>query len=373
MKRIIVFFILIFCFSSCAFAANTDEYYKEQLEASGADELADSLSDETKDYLEKLGFDEIEFEKILDASPKAVFSLIGDLLKGGFAEPLKGMLKAIGAVMMISVCAGFFPDDEKSKSVLNLICGGFIIIGIFAPAAESVKAAASAIEACAVFEKALIPVLAVIVTASGNPTMALSLKGAAFAAAQFVETLANDFVLPLVGTAGALGVTGSILPTLRLSAVSEIIRKTVTTVLASAAALFSGFLTLKSLISASADGLAVKGVKLAASTFVPVVGGALGEAYSSVLGSLSLLRTTVGIYGIAAVFVIALPVMLDLALWVLAMRVACAVSDLLDCRQCSEILKNISFIFSMVNTLLLLCVVVFIITAGLTALIKTGD
>lgn len=373
MKRIILFFIFIGFFSIEAFAVNTDEYYKDGLEAIGAHDLAESLSDETKEYLEKIGIEETEYEKILDASPKAVFSLVGDLLKDGLKKPVSGAFKAIGAVMLVSVCSAFFPNDEKSRSVLNLISGCFVIITVFSSAWESVRAAVSAMEACAVFEKALIPVLAAAVTFSGNPALALTVRGAAFTAAQFVEALAKDFAMPLVGVVGALGITGSILPTVRLSAVSELIRKTLLTVLSSAAALFTGFLGLKSIVSASVDGMAAKGVKLAASTFVPVVGGAIGDAYSSVLGSLSLLRSTVGIYGIAAIILTALPVIINLALWVFAMRLASTVSDLLDCRECSEILKNTAFVFSMVNTLLLLCVVVFIITAGLTVLIKSGE
>ncbi|MBQ8015059.1 MAG: hypothetical protein IJ264_02620 [Clostridia bacterium] len=376
MKKITAFLIfaaLFVSFSPRALAANVDEYYEEQLEASGAADLADYLSEETRGYLEKIGCENIEFEKILNVSPSAVFELLRDFFIGGLNEPLKGLLKAVGAVLLISVCSGFFPDDEKSKSILNIICGCFIIIAVFAPAMQSIKAAASAVGGCAAFEKALIPVLAAVVTVSGNPTVAFSVQGASFAAAEFIESLAKSFAMPLIGAAGALGVTGAMLPTLRLSAISEIIRKTMTTVLAASAGLFSGFLTLKSLLSASADGLAVKGVKLAANTFIPVVGGAISEAYTSVIGSLSLLRTTVGIYAVIAFFAIGMPIVINLALWVLAMRVACAVSDLLDCRQCSEILRNIAFVFSTVNALLLLCMAVFIISAGLVVLMKSGE
>ena len=375
-KRIIMLFaamLLMVFLAPEAVASNIDEYYKDPLEASGAAELSEYLSAETRGYLEKLGCDEIEFEKLLDVSPKAMFEFVGDLISGEVTEPLKAMLKSVGAVLLISVCGGFFPDDEKSKAVLNMICGCFIVIAIFFPAAQSIKAAAAAIKACAVFEKALIPVLAAIVTVSGNPTMAVSVQGAAFAAAEFVESLAKSFVLPLVGISGALSVSGAMLPTLRLNAIADIIRKTMITALVSAAGLFTGFLSLKSLLASSADSLAVKGVKLASSTFVPVIGGAIGEAYTSVVGSLSLLRSTVGIYAVLALTVIGMPIIINLALWVLAMRVACAVSDLLDCRICSEILKSIAFVFSLVNTLLLLCMAVFIISAGLAVLIKAGD
>ena len=176
----------------------------------------------------------------------------------------------------------------------------------------------------------------------------------------------------MVGVCGALGITGSIFPTLRLSAVSETIRKFVTTLLASAAGLFTGFLALKNILASSVDGMALKGVKLAANTFIPVIGGAIGEAFTSVAGSLSLVKNTVGIYAIIVFFALTVPVILNLALWVIFLRIACVVSDMLDCKGCSEVIKSIAFIFSMMNTVLILCAAVFIISVGLTVFIKAG-
>lgn len=364
-------FIILFLLNVTAYA-NVDEYQKDWLEASGANELSEYLTDDTRNYLEKLGCEDVEFEKIFDISFSSVTELIRSILTEEIKEPLKCLLKSAGAVMLVSVCYGFFPDDEKSKTVLNLICGSFLIIEIFNPAIQSVKAAASAMGACAKFEKALIPVLAAVVTVSGNPATALSSQGLMFTASQFVEALAAETVMPLIGICGALNMTGAILPTLKLSAISETIRKTATIFLTSAAGLFTGFLTLKNTLASSVDGMAVKGVKLAVNTFVPVIGGAIGEAFTSVTGSLSLIRNTVGIYAIIAFFAITVPVILNLALWVLSLRLACMISDLLDCRQCSEVIRSIAFVFSMVNTLLILCAAVFIISAGLVVFIKNG-
>ncbi len=368
----VIIFLLLAVFTAPACAYNADEYSRDSLEAIGADELSDYLDDETKGYLERLGCEEIEFEKLLDVSPAKLLWLIADMLKKGLDAPLRGMLTATGAVLLVSMCAGFFPDDEKSKSVLTIISGCIIIIAVFTSASDSIRAVASAIEACVNFEKALIPVLATVVTVSGNPTLALTFKGAAFAAAEFISNFSRSFALPLVSASGALGIVGAMLPTLKLSAISEIIRKTMTTLLSSATGLFTGFLALKSILSSSADSVAVKGVKLAANTFIPVVGGAIGEALSSVTGSLSLLKNTVGIYAVVSLFLMTVPVIVSLALWVISMRAACAVSDLLDCRVSSEILKNIAFLFSMLNTILILCLTVFVITAGMIVIIKTG-
>ncbi len=372
MKKLLLFIVLVFVFLVPSYAVNIDEYYEEQLEASGAKELSEYLDDETSEYLEKLGCEGIEFEKMFDVSGGAVLNLLAEIVRKGIKLPLKGFLTASGTVILVSVCSSFFPDDEKSRIVLNMVSGCIIVTGVFLPASDAVKAAVSATEACGVFEKALIPVLAGIVTVSGNPALSLTYKGAAFVASEFVSAFSRDFALPLAGISGALGMTGAMMPTLRLSAISDTIRKTFTTLLASAASLFTGFLALKGMLSSSADGLLNKGVKLAANTFVPVIGGAIGEAYSSVVGSLGLLKNTVVFYGVLAVFLICIPVIINLALWVVSIRAASMLGDLLDCRVCAEILRNISFVFSMVNTLLLLSMFVFIISTGLVAVIKTG-
>lgn len=366
-----VLLFILFVFSVQASAANIDEYNGDSLEACGADELSEYLSDETEDYLEKIGCDDIDFEKMLDVSPKVIFQLIFDMVRGEIKEPLKALLKVTGIVLLVSVCSGFFPDDEKSKTVLNMISGCVTVLGIFAPAMKSVSAAVSAIGMCADFEKALIPVLATVLTANGNPSLALTYKGAAFAAAEFIGSLASETAMPLIGISASLGITGAMLPTLRLSAISEIIRKTATTVLGCTAGLFTGFLSLKSVLSSSADGLVVKGVKMA-SSFIPVVGNALGEAYTSVFASMSLLRNSIGIYAIVVIFITGVPVAVNLALWVFSMRIACSVSELLDCRICSEILRNIAFVFSLTNAILVLCMAVFIISSGLVVSLKAG-
>lgn len=373
-KRIISFlsFLVLLLMLNIRAFANVDGYGKDWLESSGANELSEHLSDETTDYLKKLGCEEADFEKIFGMSFSSVIGLIKDMFTEGITEPLKCLFKTAGAVMLVSVCSGFFPDDEKSRTVLNLICGSFLIIEIFAPAIKSVSAAASAMQTCALFEKALIPVLAAIVTVSGNPATALSSQGMMLAVAQFVEAFASDIVMPLVGICGALNMTGALFPTLRLSAVSETVRKTALTFLTSSAGLFTGFLALKNTLASTADGMVVKGVKLAASTFVPVIGGAIGEAYTSVVGSLSLIKKSVGVYAIIVFFAVTLPVIINLALWVLSLRGACMISDLLDLKQCSEVISGIAFVFSTVNVLLILCAAVFIISAGLTVFIGTG-
>lgn len=376
--KILFIVLLFFGFSIHAYAAEKFDYtdsesiYKEQLEASGADKLAGYLDKNTREYLRDIGCEEPNYSQIIDFSLKSVVDVLLKMLRLNLDSPLKGCLTACAAVMAVSVCSAFFPDDEKTKGVLNLICGSFVLISVFIPATDALRTGVSAMKLCAGFEKMLIPVLAAVLTVSGNPVTALSYQGAAFAAAQTVEAFAQDFALPLVMISGTLGAVGAFLPTLRLSAVSDMLRKSVQTCVGVVSGLFTGFIAIKKVIGTSADGMAAKGVKLVTSTFVPVIGGALSEAYSSMTAGLSLLRSSVGIYGIIAVAAICLPSIINLALWVFAMRVSGMISELLGNYQCSEILKNISFMFSMLNVILIFSAAVFIISSGTVAAIKAG-
>ena len=373
MKKLFVCLAVIAIFSQngiTAFAA--EDYYAEQYEISEAEKLKEYLNDEARDFLDTAGCDEISPDKILGLTPQSAANAIFGLFKSNYKKPLKGALTATGAVMLLNVCSAFFPDDEKSRSLMNMIGGCFLITTVLFSSLTDLNTAASAMSLCAGFEKLLIPILAGLLTASGNPTSAMSYQGVAFAAAQCVQSLAESFAVPLSCMAGVLGAVGAVLPTVRLSAVGDFIRKTVTTVTGSAAAMFSGLLAMKGILASSSDNLASKGIKLAANTFVPVVGGALSEAYSSLSGSLALLKNTVGIYAVAAVVAMCLPSVISLTLWSFSLKAAAMISDLLGNSQSSEILKNISYIYSTLNAMLIFSAAVFIISSALAASIKTG-
>ena len=120
-------------------------------------------------------------------------------------------------------------------------------------------------------------------------------------------------------TALALGLVGSVSPGMKLDAAGGAINKACSWLLGLAATLFVGLLSLQGLVGAAADSLAGRAIRFSLSSFVPVVGGALSEAFSSVQGCLQLLKSTLGGFGILATALIALPPLLECALWSLTL------------------------------------------------------
>ena len=148
---VVFFFAVIFRVDAGAQAAEYPDvygYFAEQAEASGAADLPEFLDENSREYLESVGCDGADIDSIMSFSLSSVFEMLADMLQANISSPLKGCMTACGAVMLVSVCSAFFPDDEKTKGVMNLVCGCFVMISVFVSAAESVKTGVSAMKLC---------------------------------------------------------------------------------------------------------------------------------------------------------------------------------------------------------------------------------
>ena len=164
----------------------------------------------------------------------------------------------------------------------------------------------------------------------------------------------------------------SISPELKLDGLSDIIKKSVFGTLSFAAAIFSTILSLKGIMAISSDNLISKGIKLAVNSAVPVVGGAISEAYSSIVGSLSLLKNAVGMFGIVAVSVINLPVILELLFWILGLKLTSVFASLLGDDKSCTLINVITSALTIINVMILFGAVIFIISTGIILSLRTS-
>ena len=102
--------------------------------------------------------------------------------------------------------------------------------------------------------------------------------------------------------------------------------------------MFTGLLSLQSFAGAAADNLGVRALKFSISSFVPVVGGSLSEAFSAIRGCLQLLRTTLGSFGVAATALIVLPPLLRCLGFSLLMSVCRTAAEVFDLRVITDVL-----------------------------------
>lgn len=373
MRKVKIFAVcvlIILSFSVNAYAAGESEYYNGQVESSGAEDILSRLDSETKERLGELGIEDVNFSSLFDVSFSKIFSFVKKAAEGKLESPLKSLMKLLSVIILIAVCESFMPDDDKMKNVINMAAVLFSVTVIISPLYDAMESAVSSVGVCADFMKSLIPVLVGIVSASGNPSLAVSFQSCAFAAAEVISALGKNYVVPIVGAVTALDLTGSLMPSMKLSGITELVKKTVIQTLSFTATLYVSFLGIKGVLANAADTVASKGIKLVISSAVPIVGGAVSEAYSGIIGSLVLVKSTVGIFGIIVIAVITVPSMLQLLFWIFALKLGAAAGEVFSLGGVSSLLKALSCAITLLNVVILFGAVLFIISLALLLSLK---
>lgn len=373
MRKVKIFAVcvlIILSFSVNAYAAGESEYYNGQVKSSGAEDILSGLDSETKERLGELGIEDVNFSSLFDVSFSKIFSFVKKAAEGKLESPLKSLMKLLSVIILIAVCESFMPDDDKMKNVINMAAVLFSATVIISPLYDAMESAVSSVGVCADFMKSLIPVLVGIVSASGNPSLAVSFQSCAFAAAEAISALGKNYVVPIVGAVTALDLTGSLMPSMKLSGITELVKKTVIQTLSFTATLYVSFLGIKGALANAADTVASKGIKLVISSAVPIVGGAVSEAYSGIIGSLVLVRSTVGIFGIIVIAVITVPSMLQLLFWIFALKLGAAAGEVFSLGGVSSLLKALSCAITLLNVVILFGAVLFIISLALLLSLK---
>lgn len=373
MRKVKIFAVcvlIILSFSVNAYAAGESKYYNGQVESSGAEDILSGLDSETKERLGELGIEDVNFSSLFDVSFSKIFSFVKKAAEGKLESPLKSLMKLLSVIILIAVCESFMPDDDKMKNVINMAAVLFSVTVIISPLYDAMESAVSSVGVCADFMKSLIPVLVGIVSASGNPSLAVSFQSCAFAAAEVISALGKNYVVPIVGAVTALDLTGSLMPSMKLSGITELVKKTVIQTLSFTATLYVSFLGIKGALANAADTVASKGIKLVISSAVPIVGGAVSEAYSGIIGSLVLVKSTVGIFGIIVIAVITVPSMLQLLFWIFALKLGAAAGEVFSLGGVSSLLKALSCAITLLNVVILFGAVLFIISLALLLSLK---
>ncbi len=367
---LVLILLLAFSLSLGASAAETDELFESQIEASGADSLFGNLGRDEKELLEKLGIDELSFDSVFSASPRKIFDLFFEIIRNEYSSPVSALAPLLAMVIALAAFGQFVPQGhEKTVDFIACISAALCVL---VPLSQAITRVLSAVKISSGFVTALIPVLAAVISVSGNPTLALSFNSLAFAVAQLVSKLGESVIRPLAQTVFSLSVISAVSDAVNIKAIVEFAKKTAIFIMSFSATVFVTMLTIKGMLAASADTVAVRGIRFLIGNMIPIVGGAVSDAYLSIVGTLSLVKNTVGVFAIAVITVINLPVLIECVLWIFGFGVLAAVGDLFSQTKLSSLFRCISSAVVLLTVTLLFEVLVFVLSVGLILVIKGG-
>lgn len=342
---------------------STDQYINEQLEQSGAIDLWNTLTDETRDLYKTIGIENLADLSGAVLSPEKWFSAAGDII----SEQGKTPFSLLGILLCSTVLCAYLGGlkDTVGESGLSGIYQSVSVLAVSAvtalPFLQCVRAVKDALSGATVFMGSFSPVYIAALAAGGQLRTALSYQTVLLLFSQLLTWLANGVLLPILLVSFALGMVSSATDAANLSKIGETLLKAVTWTVGILATVFTILLTVNGMLGAAGDTLSSRMVKLSLSSFVPVVGGALSEAFLTVKGCIGVVRTTIGAFGILTTALLLLPALLQCFCWQLCLWLAGMAADTFEQKTLGGFLKTMQQVTKTMIALLSVCALFMII------------
>ncbi len=355
-------------------AGEGDYDLSRELDAVGADELLGELPDDAQDLMERTGLHGIDYKELLALSPEAFFREIWGLVKERIRLPLTVFGAVLGTVLLCAMLDGLKTSlwEGTLSTVFAAVAVVCVAASIVSPIIDCITTTAAAIRDYSNFVLAFIPIFSSIVTVGGQAVTATTHTAFLFMACQVVSQVVAGIFVPLMGVYLAFCVVGNLAPGVDVSAVAGAIKSAVSWALGLLLTLFVGLLSLQTMVASGSDTVASKAAKFLIGSFVPVVGGALSDAFVATQGYLRLLKATVGVFGILIALMTFLPVFLQTVLWYFTVNLAGAVSEMLGVKPVASILKSSSATLGILIAVILCFALLIVISTSLVMMVSTG-
>lgn len=387
---IIVLFILVFsCGTVCHGEESPDSTVKEetsmediiseQAKSKNVTDILESVEDYSNEeiyrYFHDLSFDDI----FKDALTGTLSPNIHSLFKGALdfiTYELKKNIVIVIYVLIISVIHSIVSSLADStgfkgvKDITGYVCFGGILLIIVKSYGEIIQITGTMIGDLSGLVMSVTPLMIALLTSGGNVAGAAAMSPVMMFYSQFCVVAAEKYFLPVAVSYGLTGMMKGIMSEIKTDKLCGLIKSMCMWPLGLMLTFFSFILTLQKNISSVSGGLSVKLLKSLIG-FVPVVGGKLSEAATTVMNCLSIVRTAAGtVVMICIVGISAMPV-LRTVLLALIYKAAAAVCEIVSEKKFADAMEFASGSLMMIAGISGVISVMFLII--ITVIIGTGN
>lgn len=191
----------------------------------------------------------------------------------------------------------------------------------------------------------MLPMMGTLYALGGNVGAAAANHTVMSVFLSVAQMLCTRAVLPVAGICLLLAVCDALTGRAALKPLGNLIKRTFTLGISFLMLLLSFLLGLQTTLAAGSDTLALRTVRFAAGSFLPVVGGSVSEAMKTVAGSISYLRTLAGSGGILVLFLFFLPTFLTVLTTRIVFLLCGALAELLEAKSEGRVLSELASVY----------------------------
>ena len=355
MKKLFCLFIIILIFL-CQISVFSYDYDEA---------IFENIDESTKEYLYDLGLNEISFDKLFELSPTRVIEFLFSLAFDKTTSLIDIFIKILFVLIIVAVASSFLNNNTQLSKIVDYISILIILSFIMESLSRILTDAAVGLKTSGLFINSYLPVMVGIIVASRNPTMAVTYNTFTIVLSNIISFVSNKILIPFISVMFSFNIISSFSDENYYLKINRIVRRIVVVVLSLFSTLYTGLLSLQSILASSADNFALKGIKFISGTFIPIVGSNVSDTISTVISSFIIMKSTLGVFIIIVIILINLPVMIELLIWYFFLELCSVFSSLLKIDSITDVLESISSSVSLLNIILFFITFVLVISTGI--------
>lgn len=358
MRRIFLVIMVLLLFTSVVFA--------EETTGIDTDAVEEGIPDDALEIMPEISAD--GSADLWESVKETFFNALG---KSG--ESLKSALR-LCAILLTLVLLCSVAQLPPTKNAVNAIsvAGSLGICAVFIGTANTmVTLATNTLQSVSDYSAFMLPVLASASAMSGGITSSSALYAGTVMFSELLMQLVSKLLIPALYFFLAICAAEAALASELLTEIREFIGWLISKSLRIIVYIFLGFLSITGVIGGAADAAAIRATKATLSGMVPVVGGIISDASETLLASASILKSSIGIFGLIVILAICLVPFFQIGIQYLMLKVTSAISGTIGLKPHVKLLKNFSsamgYLLAMCGTccfLLMISCVCFIKVVG---------
>lgn len=284
LKKILIIFIITIIFSGTAKA--TDAIIESQLDALNLSSFIQEGEKYTKDIFRDVDMEEMLKSAISgDVNVKTMYTNILGLL----GDEIVSSVTIIGGILAIIVIHAILKNvaenvgNSSISQVAYYVEYILIVTLVMTSFTNVIDLVKTTITNLVGYINILIPLLLALVMTTGTAITASVLQPVILGAIVFIGNGITLYFLPILMIATVLGIVSNLSDKIQIGKLSKMLKSSIVWVLGFVLTMFVSVLSLEGTLTSSVDGLTIKGLKTASSTFIPVVGKVLGDSVDTVL------------------------------------------------------------------------------------------
>ena len=374
---IIVFIVLIFCPNfSTVYADTLNESIESQMGNLNFGELSAFFN--SLFINEKINVDFFSCINLLLKGDLAIdFSSISTYLLNTFFKIFFELIPTFFSIIAISVLCGIVQNARSSylsegvAEVTFFVCMMGVVLLLGTQIISLWQNTQNTIKNIAKLSEIMSPIILTLMVAVGGNVSASVYKPTVAILSNGVVSVILYVIMPLVALMTVFNVLSNFSNDLKLSKFSELISSIIKWIIGLIVSIFGLFLSVQGITSATFDGISIKATKYTILNSVPIIGGFIKDGFDLIIAGSVLIKNSVGVVVVFALFYMIISPILYLAVFSLLLKLTSAIIEpICDNRIsnfCVSISRTISFLTASlicVGFMLFITVLLMILSAN---------